>query len=113
MGAGGANDVEFFDGFGDDARAFFFGEGLVSRVFEQIDALALVVVADPTFESDEGAGMVVEEFSLEGLWFQRLVGDSEIGIANCGHLAAVLRVSRFFQIINALESSGSRKRIRA
>lgn len=64
LGDGGV-DLESLEGFGNDSLAFLVGKGRVGRVLELVDRLAFVVVAYPSLESGESAGVRIEELLLE------------------------------------------------
>jgi|GEM_PF-5866265 hypothetical protein len=74
-------DAESFDRFGDYALAFFFRERFVGGVFESLDSLAFVVVANPAFEGYVGAGGVMEKVGSQGLHFDGIFGDGKRHIA--------------------------------
>jgi hypothetical protein len=61
--------------------AFFFRERFVGGVFESLDSLAFVVVANPAFEGYVGAGGVMEKVGSQGLHFDGIFGDGKRHIA--------------------------------
>ncbi len=68
----GCVDFEFFEGFLDDALPFFVREGWVGGVFEAVDGLAFVVVANPAFEGGEGAGVALRQGLLQLFGLKRI-----------------------------------------
>ena len=77
--ADGVEDVETFQGFGEDAVSFFLREGGISLVFEFQHLSSLVMVAHPAFKRAEAAGFRIGDGAVQDGGVDAVGGEAEHG----------------------------------